>query len=97
MRRPRGRILFDDVGAGDVGRHQVGRELDALEDQSQRLRHGAHQQRLGRAGQTGDQAVAADEQRDHHLLHHFFLADNHSPDLPDNLRLDFAKACDPAL
>ena len=26
------RILFDDVGAGDIGRHQVRRELDALEN-----------------------------------------------------------------
>ena len=71
-----GRILFDDVGAGDVGRHQVRRELDALEDQAQRLRDGAHQQRLGGAGQAGDQAVAADEQGDQDLIEHFFLADD---------------------
>ena len=81
VRRPVVGILLDDVGAGDVGRHQVGRELDALEHQAQRLRQGAHQQRLGRAGQAGDQAMAADEQRDHDLLEHFFLADDHAPDL----------------
>ena len=57
-----GGILFDDVRAGDVRGHQVGRELDALEDQAQRLRDGADHQRLGRAGQAGDQAVAADKQ-----------------------------------
>ena len=65
-----GGIFFDDVGAGDVGRHQVRRELDALEHQAERLRHGADQQRLRGAGQTGDQAVAADKQRDQHLLEH---------------------------
>jgi hypothetical protein len=27
------RILLEDLGAGDVGRHQVGRELDAVEAQ----------------------------------------------------------------
>ena len=54
-------VFFDDVGAGDVARHQVGRELNALEDQPQGLRQGANQERLGGAGQSGDQAVAADE------------------------------------
>ena len=38
MRWPVVGVFFDDVGAGDVGRHQVGRELDALEHQAQRLR-----------------------------------------------------------
>src|SRR5690348_10728196 len=33
-----GLVLLDDVGAGHVRRHQVGGELDALEDQAQRLR-----------------------------------------------------------
>ena len=47
-----GGIFFDDVGAGDVGGHQVRRELDALEYQAERLRDGADQQRLGRAGQA---------------------------------------------
>ena len=58
-----------------------------LNIQAQSLRHGAHQQRLGRAGQSGDQAVAADEQRDHHLLEHLLLADDHAPNLPDDLRV----------
>ena len=75
-------------------RHQVGRELDALEHQAQRLRHGAHQQRLGGAGQSGDQTVAADEQRDHHLLEHLLLADDHAAHLRDDLALHLAKARD---
>ena len=77
----RGRIFFDDVGARDIGRHQIRRELDALEDQPQRLRHGPHQQCLGRSGKAGDQAMPADKQRDHHLLQHLFLADDHLADL----------------
>ena len=90
-------IFLDDVGAGDVGRHQVRRELDALEHQAQGLRHGADQQRLGRSGQAGDQAVAADEQRDHDLLQHLLLADDDAPDLLDDLRLHFAESRDPLL
>ncbi len=82
-----GGVLFDDVGAGDVGRHQIGRELDALEHQPQRLRQGANQQRLGGSGQAGDQAVAADEQRDQHLLDHFVLADDHFADFADDAAL----------
>ena len=85
VRRPVVGIFFDDVGAGDVGRHQVGRELDALEFQAQNLRQRADQQRLGGSGQAGDQAVAADEQRDHHLLDHFLLADDHLANLGDDV------------
>ena len=87
-----GGILLDDVGAGDVGGHQVGRELDALELQAQRLRHRAHQRRFRRARQAGDQAMAADKQRDEHLLDHLFLADDHAPDLPRDRRLRFLES-----
>ena len=61
------RVLLHEVGAGDVRRHQVGRELDARELQVEHLRHGVDQQRLGQAGRADDQAVAADEQRVQHL------------------------------
>ena len=56
-----GGILFDDVRSGDVRRHQVRRELDAAEEQAEGLRDGAHHEGLGRAGEPGDEAVAADE------------------------------------
>ena len=71
-----GGILLDDVGAGDVGGHQVRGELDAPELQTQRLRDGADHQRLGGPGQAGDQAMAADKQSDEDLLEHFVLADD---------------------
>ena len=77
-------------------RHQVGRELDALEHQAEGLRQGAHQQRLGGARQAGDQAMAAHEQRDHHLLEHLLLADDHAPHLAHNFRLHLAEAVDAA-
>ncbi len=51
------------------------------------LRQRAHQQRLGRARQAGDQAMAADEQRDQQLLDDFVLADDElahlGADLPE--------------
>ena len=76
VRLPVADILFEDVGAGDVGGHQVGRELDALERQAQRAGQRAHQQCLGGAGQAGDQAVAAHQQRDQQLFDDFVLADD---------------------
>ena len=71
-----GAVLFDDVGARDVGRHQVGRELNAAEREVQRAGQRAHQQRLGQAGHAFQQAVAAGEQGDQHLLDHVVLADD---------------------
>ena len=51
MRARAGRaVLFDDLGAEDVGRHQVGRELDAAELQVDRVGQRLDQQRLGQPG-----------------------------------------------
>jgi hypothetical protein len=42
-------LLVEHLGAGDVGRHQVGRELDPLERQVEDLRERLDEQRLGQA------------------------------------------------
>ena len=75
-RRPGSRILLDDVGAGDVRGHQVGRELDAVELEIEHVRHRLHDQGLGQTGHAGDDAVAADEQREHDLVEDLVLADD---------------------
>jgi hypothetical protein len=87
-----GGIFLDDVGTGDVGGHQVRRKLDAFKNQAKRLGHGAHQQGLGSSRQTGDQAVAAHEQRDHDLFQDFFLAHDHAAHLRHDLLLHRPKA-----
>ncbi len=46
VRRPVALILFEDVRARDVRRHQVRRELDALERETERARERAHEQGL---------------------------------------------------
>jgi hypothetical protein len=79
-----GDVFIDDVGAGDIGGHQVGRELDALERQAERRRQGFHQQSLGRAGHAGDQAVTADEQGQQQVIDHVLLADDDATDLRTN-------------
>jgi hypothetical protein len=82
---PRALILFEDVRARDVGRHQVWRELNALEREPERASESSHEQRLGGARHTGDQAVAADEQRHQQVLDDLVLADDDLADLLANL------------
>jgi len=46
----RGLVLLDDLGPGNVGGHEIGRELDAGELEIERLRDGLHHQSLGESG-----------------------------------------------
>ena len=69
-------VLLDYFRAGDVGRHQVGRELNAVEFERQRVGQRANHQRLGQARHADQQTMAAREQRDEQLLDHLALADD---------------------
>ena len=89
----RRRVFLHEVGAGDVRRHQVGRELDARELQLEHLRHGVNQQRLGQSRRADDQAVAADEQRVQHLLDDVFLSDDDLAQLAENLLAGPPSSC----
>jgi hypothetical protein len=61
---------------GDVRRHQVGRELNPLEIEIEDVGDRLDQQRLRQAGHAGDEAMAAREERNQHLLDDFVLADD---------------------
>ena len=74
-------VLHDDVGADDVGGHQVGRELDAVELQVQRLRQRADQGGLAEAGHAFEQRVAADEEAREHAVDDLLVADDRLGDL----------------
>ena len=68
-------------------RHQVGRELDAVEARASSASASVRdQQRLGQPGHADQQRVAAGEQRDEQLLEHPLLAD----DAPLHLRAQLA-------
>src|SRR5205814_4151502 len=69
-------ILVENLGAGDVGRHEVRRELDALEIEVQDVGERLDQQCLRQTGHAGNQAMAAGEQRDQHVLDNVVLADD---------------------
>ena len=74
-------ILDDHVGADDVGRHEVGRELDAGEVEVERLGERADEQRLAEAGHAFEQAMAADEQAGQHAVHDLVVPHDHAAQL----------------
>jgi hypothetical protein len=83
-------LLHEDVRAGDVGRHQVGRELDPVERAGDDVGNGAHEQRLAEAGHSLQQRVAAGEEGDQRLPDEIGLAHDH----PAHLGLDGAGELD---
>ncbi len=72
-------------GSDDVGRYEVGRELQSGERTAHDLGEGRHGQRLGQTGHTLDQAVATGEEADHRPLDHPVLADDDPLDLEQRL------------
>jgi hypothetical protein len=70
-------VLLQNIRAGDVARHEIGRELDALEAQVQRAADRADQQGLGDPRHADQQRVAAAEDRDQDLFDHLVLAHDH--------------------
>src|SRR5262249_49608814 len=81
---PRALFLVEDFRAGDVRRHEVRRELDPLELEVEDVGERLDQQRLGEPGHTSDEAVAAGEQRDQHLLDDVVLAHDDFAQLGEN-------------
>ncbi len=75
---------LEDVRPDEVGGHQIGRELDALETQVERRGQRAGEERLGEAGYAFEDDMAARQQRDEGVFDHRLLADDDLLDfLPD--------------
>ena len=79
-----GGILFDDVGAGDIRRHQVGRELDALEGEVEHARERAHHERLRESRHADQQTVAIGQDGYQEFLDHRVLTDDDLLDLTED-------------
>ena len=79
--RAAGAVLLEHVGADDVGRHQVGRELDATEGEIEALGERADHERLRQPGHAFQQAMAAAEEADEQFLHHLMLPHDHAGEL----------------
>ena len=79
--REAGGLEVEQIGADDVARHQVGRELDPPELQPDRLGEAVRKQGLGRPGRALQEDVSAGKQRHQHQLDRLALADHRFGDL----------------
>ena len=80
-------LLDEDVRAGDVGRHQVGRELDPVERAVDHVADRPNEHRLAEPGDALEQDVAVGQQPGQGLADEIVLADDHPADLGlDRLR-----------
>ena len=79
VRLPAGAFL-QHLGAENVRRHQVGRELDALGIEAERDAHGLDQLGLGEAGHADQQRMAAGQDRDQRVFDHPVLAEDDGAD-----------------
>ena len=69
----------------EVGRDEVGRELDPLERAAEHGGGRLDRQRLREAGDALDQQVAAGDEADEHALEHLVLTGDHALDLDQRL------------
>ena len=75
----------EDPRADQVARHEVGRELHALERPAEHGGGGLDRERLREAGHALDQEVPAGEQAHEHPLEHLLLTCDHPADLEQRL------------
>ncbi len=82
--------LLEDLGARDIGGHQVRRELDPPEPQIEQFRQRFDQQGLRQARRAGQQAVSPRKHGNQQMLDHVLLADDHLREFrPDALSRPF--------
>ena len=92
---PAAAVVFrDDVRAGDVGRHQVGRELNTLITQRQRPGQRADQARFAHARHPFQEHVAAGKEGNQHPTQHLVLPYDDGGNFAGNGRSNLLKASD---
>jgi hypothetical protein len=84
-------IFLENVGAGDVGGHQVRGELDATEGQIHRLGKGGDKEGLSQARDAMHEAVATGEDSDEKLFDDAMLADDDFAELGLEMVARFAE------
>ena len=78
---PSGRVLDDHVGADDVARHEVGRELDPREGEVEALGERLDEQGLAEARDALEQDVPAGEEPDEDVRDDLVMAHDDLADL----------------
>ena len=82
-----GSVFVQNLGAGDIAGHQVGRELDPVEIQRERLCQGVDHERLGQSRNALQDAMPAGKDSDQKLIDDFVLTHDLPRDLPADLRV----------
>ena len=77
-------IFLDNIGAGDIGRHQVGRELDTVEGQCHGIGERADHEGFGESWDAFEEAVTAGEDGDEQLFDNVLLTDDDAGDFGAN-------------
>ena len=77
-------VLLQHVGAGDVGGHEIRRELNPGEGQGKHATQRTDQTRFADSRHALQQHVAARDHRDHRQLHDILLTDDIAPHLLKN-------------
>ena len=93
-RSARRAVFLNHVGPRDVSRHQVGRELDAVERQVERVGQRPHHQRFREPWHALQQAVAAGKHADQQFLDHLPLADDDLAELASDLAVRLVQSLD---
>ena len=75
------RLGVVEAAAGDVGRQQIGGELNAMEDAGDAAGHGLADQRLAHPRHVLQQDVFAGQQGHHAQSHRLSLAQHHAADV----------------
>ena len=86
---PGGPVLLDHLGAEDVGRHQVRRELDAVEFQVHAFGERLDEEGLRQPRDPAQQAVAASKERNEDLADDPLLTDDRLAELGLQTARDF--------
>src|SRR5258708_14057360 len=89
--------LGQHLRADDIRGHQVGRELDSLEAESERLAGRLDHQGLAQSGDAFDQNIAAAKQRGQHFSNDFAMADVYARDFALGSREDLANMPHPLI
>ena len=89
-----GRRFHDQIRAEDVGGHEIGRELDAIEGEIKDLGKGANQQRFSKARHPFEENVTAGKQCSEGAFDDGILADDDLADFGAEFGVGFAEGGD---
>ena len=87
-------MFLNDVGSGDIGRHEVRRELNPVETKMHGFGDTGNEKGFGQSGNSHEETVASGEEADGKLFDDFFLTDDDFSELRFEGLVFFAELVD---